>query len=123
MRDLALDSLSVVLFHCDELVWDFVLGFDVEACEVVWGLFDFLYFDGVKVFVLAQTMKSFPENCVLAGFVIGFVFVDCTIFEKAISCFCSNIFLVSKYVILLVTLTLIISFSFFQISRALDLER
>ena len=130
MRDLALDSLSVGLFACDELVseldelvWDLVFGFDDEGCCEVFGLFVFLYFVGITVFVLAETMKSFSENCVVAGFVTVFVIVDCTILEKVSSGFCSTILLASMYVMLFVTLILIISFSFFQTSHILDLDR
>ena len=68
-------------------------------------------------------MKSFSENCVVAGFVTVFVIVDCTILEKVSSGFCSTIFLASMYVMLLGTLILIISFSFFQTSHSLDLDR
>ena len=58
-------------------------------------------------------MKSFSENCVIAGFVTVFVIVDCTILEKVSSGFCSTIPLASMYVMLLATLILIISFSVF----------
>ena len=89
-------------------------------------VFDFyLLFFGVgsKTFVLEVITLSSSEDCVLTVFNSGFATADCTIFEKVTSGVCSTIFLASMYVMFLVTLNFIISFSFFQTSHTLDLER